>query len=356
MRKNPADERGEGTLPELTEFRTLPQPRKAVSPEAPKCLARVPLGEPSPRTGGLSEPTGSSAQTEKPPNGVTPPGLGLLEILRRSTEFLARARSASPRLDAELLLAMVLGVSRLALYLEFDRPLTQAELERFRPLLRRRADGVPMGYILGFREFYGFRLNLALGVLVPRPETELLVRLALDRLDAGARRCADLGSGSGCVGLALARLNSQLAVDSVDLAPQAAHQTAQNAARLGVAQRCAVFCGFWASPLADSGPYDLIVSNPPYVTTSEWEALEPTVRDHEPRLALDGGPDGLSSYRELLPTLPPIVRSGTVLVMEGDPRRLPEVADLCTQQWPAGRPELHQDLSGRERVIVFEVP
>ena len=213
-----------------------------------------------------------------------------------------------------------------------------------------------MGYILGFREFYGFRLNLASGVLVPRPETELMVRLSLDRLDGGARRCADLGSGSGCVGLVLARLNAQLAVDAVDLAPPAARQTAENAASLGVAERCAVFCGFWAAPLSDRGPYDLIVSNPPYVTTSEWDVLEPTVRDHEPRLALDGGPDGLSAYRELLPTLGPIVRSGTILVMEGDPRRLPTVADLCTQQWPAGRSELHRDLSGRERVIVFEVP
>lgn len=284
------------------------------------------------------------------------PGIALLQVLRRSTEYLGRSQSSSPRLDAELLLAMALGVDRLGLYLQYERTLGEMELKRLRPLLRRRAAGAPMSYILGFREFYGFRFSLAPGVLIPRPETELVVELALAHLDAAARRCADLGSGSGCAGLALACKRPRLALDAVDESPQAAHQTAQNAAGLGLAARVSVFSGIWATPLWERGPYDLIVSNPPYVTTAEWEELEPTVRDHEPRLALDGGPDGLSAYRELLPTVLPIARAGTVLVLEGDPRRLEAVAQLCSEQWPGGRVQLHRDLAGRERVVVFEVP
>jgi len=280
----------------------------------------------------------------------------VLPILQASTRYLASHRGDSPRLDAELLLAMALGVDRLQLYLQFDRPLTGAELKRLRPLLRQRAAGTPMSYLLGSREFYGLKFAVGPGVLIPRPDTELVVELALKRTGANIRRSADLGCGSGSLGLALAHARPKLQLDLVDISPQATRQAVQNAAELGLADRVSVFQGSWAEPLGARGPYELVVSNPPYVTAQEWAELAPTVRDHEPRLALDGGPDGLSSYRELLPTLGPIVRSGTILVMEGDPRRLPTVADLCTQQWPAGRPELHRDLSGRERVIVFEVP
>lgn len=272
-------------------------------------------------------------------------------VLRLSTEHLARARVASPRLDSELILAHVLGLSRIDLYLQFDRPLLESELEPIRDLLRRRAAGCPVAYLVGAREFHSLNFTVSPAVLIPRPESELLVDIGAALVGEVRTRVLELGCGSGCVAVALARSAPSARVDLVDLSPEAVAIAARNAEALGVEDRVEVLCGNWVDPVRARGPYDLVVSNPPYVTTAEWDGLDPGVRDFEPRLALDGGPDGLTSYRELLAVLPQVVRPGSVVLLEGDPRRLGGVEELARAAWPAAETSLHRDLSGRDRVL-----
>ena len=276
----------------------------------------------------------------------------LLSILRQSTGYLQEAGLDQPRLEAELLLAYCLGVSRLDIYLQFERRLLAPELSRIRPLLRSRARGRPFAYITGRKEFFGLAFEVGEGVLVPRPETELLVELGVVAAGTAAQiRCADLGCGSGCVGIAIAARLPAALVDTVDLDPAAVEFSRRNAIGNGVQERVAVLQGSWAAPLRDRGPYQLIVSNPPYVTSAEWADLNPGVRDYEPKMALDGGSDGLDSYRELLPGVAAVAAPGATILLEGDPRRMAALDRLCADLWPQSERRVHQDLSGRDRVL-----
>jgi release factor glutamine methyltransferase len=279
----------------------------------------------------------------------------ILEVLRRSSVYLGQAGIPSPRFESEIILASALNVSRLDLYLQFERPLDEVEIALLRDLIQKRSHGTPMAYLLGVREFFGLPFKVGAGVLVPRPETELLVEQGLAVIDRGARRCADLGSGTGCVGVALAVARTFLEVDSVDLSEQAVQFTVENGRRHQVQDRLRVHHGSWAEPLRRGGAFPLILSNPPYVTSAEYEELDPGVRAFEPRVALDGGADGLDSYRALLASLPPVVDRGTTLLLEGDPRRMDQLVLLCEETWPEGAARVHQDLSGRARVLEFQL-
>ncbi len=279
------------------------------------------------------------------------------EALRSTTRFLAASGSSSPRLDAELLLGRALGVERLQLYLQFERPLSVTERDRSRDLIRRRGHGEPVAYILGSKEFCGLSFKVDRSVLIPRPESEFLVELARQRLAQGdgSGRVADLGCGSGCLGISLAVGCIGAEVDLVDTSAAAAGLARENAAAHGVQGRVAVLEGDWVEPLAGRGPYRLVMSNPPYVTTAELEDLPPSVRDFEPRLALDGGADGLEAYRRLLPGLALITHPSSTVLLEGDPGRLPRVAEMCQEWWPEARVHEHQDLTARLRVLEVEV-
>ncbi len=276
----------------------------------------------------------------------------LLEIVRRSATYLGGHGVANPRLEAELLIGHCLNLSRLELYLQFDRPLQEVELSAIRPVLHRRAAGAPLAHISGRREFYGLDFEVGQSVLIPRPETELLVELALQAV-AGPlpTRIADLGCGSGCLGIAIAHHRPGALVDLVDLSEDAATIARRNVAHHGLQDRVRVWVGNWAEPLSGRGPYDLIVSNPPYVTGSEWAELDPGVRGHEPRLALLGGEDGLMSYRQLLPQAARVLRPHGVVLLECDQRRISAVRGLARDAWPAALTGVHRDLSGRERVL-----
>jgi release factor glutamine methyltransferase len=174
--------------------------------------------------------------------------LSVLEVLRRSTEYLGQGRSDSPRLEAEILLAHVLGLRRIDLYLQFDRPLAEAELTHARLLLKRRSSGAPVAYLVGEREFYGLAFAVRPGVLIPRPESELLVEIGLRRLGGGPGRtsCADLGTGSGALGVTIASSVPWVRVDAVDVAEVAVEVARDNARRLGVSDRFTVLQGSWA--------------------------------------------------------------------------------------------------------------
>jgi release factor glutamine methyltransferase len=283
--------------------------------------------------------------------------LTLLEVLRGSSSYLSRAGIERPRLDAEVLLAHLLQVRRIDLYLQFERPLTDLELTKLRSTLRLRARGTPVAYLVGEREFYGLSFIVKEGVLIPRPESELVVELALaDPVHQNRpRRVADLGTGSGCIGIAIAVAEPLATVDAVDISEVAVEVARDNANRLGVGDRVSILRGSWGEPLAGRGPYDVVVCNPPYVTSAELEELESGVREFEPSLALDAGRDGLAPYRELTPDLPKLAGPGATVLLEVDPRRAVAVAKLVVDAWPVARTRLHLDHSQRERVVEVDV-
>lgn len=255
-----------------------------------------------------------------------------------------------PRLEAELLLAHALRCSRLELYTGHDRPLAAAELAAYREAISRRRAGEPSAYITGTKGFWSIDLAVGPDVLVPRPETELLVEAFLERSDAG--RVLDLGCGSGCVGLALLNERTELTVDAVDLSAAACAVARHNAEALGLAARFEVFEGDLFAPLPAGTRYGAIVSNPPYVADGEIDGLEPEVR-REPRLALAGGADGLGVIRRILGEAPRWLEPGGLLLIEMDPRQTREAA---AELGPAlfGAPgEILPDLAGLERAVAF---
>jgi release factor glutamine methyltransferase len=281
----------------------------------------------------------------------------LVEVVRLSTRFLTERGSETPRLDAELLAAHSLGLRRIDLYLQHDRPLAESELEPMRALLRRRAAGEPVAYLVGEREFYGRAFRVTPDVLIPRPETETLVERTLRwaRAAAGPRgeglRLADAGTGSGCIACTLAAELPGAAVVAGDVSAAAVAVARDNAGRLGVAGRVTVEEGSWDAPLAPHAPFDALVSNPPYVTSGEMEGLIREVRDHEPRLALASGEDGLDAYRELLGRCLPLVRPGGYAALEIDPRRHDAVVALVAAARPGSEVGVIEDLGGMARVV-----
>jgi release factor glutamine methyltransferase len=278
----------------------------------------------------------------------------LIEVLRLSTTYLGDHGSTSARLDSELLCAQALGLRRLDLYLQFDRPLDEQELSAIRELVRRRGKGEPVAYITGQREFYGRGYAVTPDVLVPRPETETLVERAIatlrDRTTEGAR-VADLGTGSGCIAITLAAELPGIDVIATDISAPALEVARSNAERLGVPVTFAE--GSWADGL--SGHFDLIVSNPPYVTTGELESVDRDVRDFEPHGALLGGDGGLDAYRSLLASLAGHLTT-TRVMLEVDPRRATEVAAMFTTAYPDATASEIPDLAGRIRVVDLQLP
>ena len=205
-------------------------------------------------------------------------------------------------MEAEVLLAYILGTSRAVLIAHPERPLTPAQLDRYQALVRRRAADYPLPYLTGRLEFYGLEFEVTPEVLIPRPETEMLVELALARQPASA---VDVGTGSGCIAVSLAVHLPEATIYATEISPAALAVARRNAERHGVAERVRLLAGDLLSPCP--GPVDLIVSNPPYVSTGERASLPASVREYEPSLALDGGSDGLDVVRRLLAQAPAVL-------------------------------------------------
>ena len=273
--------------------------------------------------------------------------IALAEVLRRSTQYLEDRGSPTARLDAELLLAHGLGVSRIELYTGHDRPLTEAELDVCRELVRRRGDREPVAYIVGTRGFRHLDLKVDSCVLVPRPETELVVDRCLELLrDAAEPAVLDVGTGSGAIALAIASELPAARVTATDVSPAALDVAWANAVALGLAVEMRQ--GDLLDGLGDRR-FDLIVSNPPYVSEQEIEGLEPEVAVHEPRLATVAG-DGLDAYRRLLPDAREHLAEGGWLVLEcGAGQAGWLAAELDRLGY--GAADVARDLAGIERVV-----
>lgn len=260
------------------------------------------------------------------------------DFLRLAQGYLARHGVATPRLDAEVLLASVLGISRLELYARLDEPLERHEVDAYRDALRRRAAREPLAYIVGYREFYGLRMRVGPGVLIPRPETEYLVELALSSTEQAAPvRVADACTGSGAVAVAIAVRRPQACVVGTDVSEQALAFAAVNGRAHVPGGRVRWIRADGLRALAEAS-FDLVVSNPPYVPSGEMRALAPEIRHYEPREALDGGEDGLRTARELAREAMKVLRPGGVLIMElGTPAQARRLAAECLRAGGAYR-------------------
>ncbi len=283
----------------------------------------------------------------------------LMEVVRLSTGYLESHGSASPRLDAELLAATALRIRRLDLYLQFDRPLEEEQLTAIRELVRRRGDGEPVAHITGEREFHGRAFTVSPDVLIPRPETETLVEVTLERArsagaDGAGLRIADVGTGSGCIAVTLAAELPGATVTATDVSEAALAVAAANLRRHQLVDRVELVNGSWCDPLRGRA-FDIVVANPPYIPTAELDGLARDVRDHEPAIALDGGSDGLSAYRSLLPSIAGVLAPGGWSAVEIDVSAAAAVESLGREAFGVGTGvSVHDDLTGRPRVVAFE--
>lgn len=282
----------------------------------------------------------------------------VLGLVQWSASYLAERGVERGRLDAEHLLADALGTTRLQLYLQFDRPLSLEELAAFKPLLRRRAQREPLQYVVGRAAFRDLELAVDRRVLIPRPETEVLVDVVLEwaraRTDAAALDALDVGTGSGCIALALLTEGPFRRVVATDASADALVVAAANAAAAGVAHRWEGRLGPLWAPLADGGRFDLLVSNPPYVALGEAAGLEPEVRDWEPGGALFGGPEGLEVLTALVAGAADRIRSGGLLALEMGLGQAERVAEEVRATGAFGEPAIRRDLTGRPRILVAE--
>ncbi|MBX3397110.1 MAG: peptide chain release factor N(5)-glutamine methyltransferase [Gemmataceae bacterium] len=238
-------------------------------------------------------------------------------LLAWTADHFAKKGLESPRLDAELLLAHVLACKRIDLIVRYDEQPNEAQRAAFRSLVQKRLERCPTAYLVGTREFYLLPFEVNAAVLIPRPDTETLVDVGIEFLKKRpAPTVLDLGTGSGCVAVCLAHNVKAARVTAVDVSPDAVAVAERNAVRNGVADRIDFRVGNLFAAVEPGTRFDLIVSNPPYIPPSEIETLMPEVKDHEPRLALDGGTDGLAFYRRLTAEARGWLKSGGLLAVE----------------------------------------
>jgi release factor glutamine methyltransferase len=252
------------------------------------------------------------------------------EILRWATDDFRARGLESPRLDAEVLLAFALGATRVQLVVDRERPLAEAELARLRELVQRRRTHEPVAYLVGAREFYGRTFRVDRRVLVPRPDTETLVDVALRRTTARSMslRALDLCTGSGCVGVTLARERPTSRVHATDASEDALAVARENALRLGAYNMSVARGDLFVGLDPARRRFDVIVANPPYVPRGEIDTLAPDVRDHEPRAALDGGETGFDLIRRIVDEAPLYLVPGGTLAVEVGAGQGPETARL----------------------------
>jgi release factor glutamine methyltransferase len=278
----------------------------------------------------------------------------ILALIRWADERFTKEGMATPRLDAEVLLAETLGLDRVGLYTHFDQPLHPEELARFKKLILRRLRREPVAYILGRREFWSLPLHVSPDVLIPRPDTETLVSEALkvlEPLKGKELRFLEIGTGSGAISIALAKEWPAARGVATDLSPKALAVAEENALRCGVGERIRFARGDLFQPLGKGESFDLIVTNPPYIPRGELPSLMPEVRDYEPRIALDGGEDGLDFFRRALPSISEYLHPGSWFLAEmgaGQDRKILKIAEKNPGLDSFG---FAKDLSGINRVF-----
>ena len=273
-------------------------------------------------------------------------------ILQWTEQYFKEKGIDSPRLDAEVLLAHLLGKERIHLYVHFDEPLEAGELASYRELVKKRVQHVPVAYLTGQREFMGLPFHVASGVLIPRPDTEILVQTAIELLRAmsGETRFADIGTGSGAIALSVLHYVPGAFSEATDISKDALAIAEKNAASLGLSERVSFHEGDLLQPLGNS-QYHAILSNPPYIPDGDLPGLPPEVQEQEPRLALAGGSDGLDFYRRLAADAPARLLEGGFLAVEVGIHQAESVRCM-TEEHGLRDAEIRRDLAGIDRVVV----
>lgn len=281
----------------------------------------------------------------------------ILKTLEWIQGFFAEKGVDTPRLDAEVILAHVLATPRIMLYARFDQPLQAPELAEIKRLVARRARREPIAHLIGEKEFWSLSLAVNADCLIPRPDSETVVEVALaSSRDLAVGTIVDVGTGSGCLALALAREHPDARVYALEASPAAGQMAQINVQRTKLEDRVRVIDSDLLAGLpAEAAPIDLLVANLPYIPTAAVDTLMPDVRFFEPRMALDGGPDGLELYRRLLPQLRGVLAPGAAVVFEAQPDQMEPLVELMEQ---SGLVHVvrHRDGAGHERVVAGRAP
>lgn len=278
-------------------------------------------------------------------------------LIAWTTDFLRRQGSESPRLESEILLAHALGWQRVKLYMNINEEVGALGRAEFRKLVRKRSEGAPVAYLVGHKEFYSLDFEVDESVLIPRPDTETLVMTFLELAKPVQRPlCVDVGCGSGCIPVASCKHHPTARFVAIDLSEKAVHVARRNVEKHGLQERIDIRTGNLLEPLKPDETPDFIVSNPPYIPSSEIPKLDRDVREFEPLSALDGGPDGLRIVRELVDRSAVKLAGGGYLLIEiGHDQG--EIVKSLFEADPRWRSViLRQDFGGVPRVVVLQKP
>jgi release factor glutamine methyltransferase len=283
------------------------------------------------------------------------------KLLTWTADFLRKHGSESPRLDAEVLLAHACQCQRIELYTQFDRELDEATRAAFRELVKQRSQGTPVAYLVGHKEFFSLDFDVDRRCLIPRPETEHLVIAALDWIkrrtaahsDSIELRVVDIGTGSGCVAISLAKHSKLSKILAVDISPVAIEIAQANLAKHQLAERIQLYQGDLLEAIPSSeAKFDLIVSNPPYVSPTEFEQLPRDVRDYEPKSALVADQDGMAITQRLFEQAVTRLNKDGIIMVESSPTVIPRLEAWIDSQSLWQRSPTVKDLAGRPRIVL----
>ena len=289
------------------------------------------------------------------------------KLLNWTTEYLTSKGIDSPRLNAELLLSHVLGLKRIELYTQFDKPVTQQQLDKLHNLVQRASQNEPIAYLVGKTEFYSLELNVTPACMIPRPETELLVERAIEflRTRNGKQFVCDLCTGSGCIAVAIARNYPDCQIIATDISDAALSVAAKNIEKHRLKEQIRLLCGDLFDPIMPQldvekpvrhslgdGGFDLIVCNPPYVSAAEFEKLDKNVKDYEPKLALFAGDEGLDIYRRIIERVGTFLKSDAAVMLEIGYNQGQAVKQLLEQASCFGEITIEKDFDNNDRIAI----
>ena len=283
--------------------------------------------------------------------------LRIIDLLNRAAGHLEEKGFENARLEVERLLGHVLGLDRVRLYVEFERTVEDGELERFRELYRRRLDHEPLQHLIGSTGFRDLELKTDRRAFIPRPETELLVECAVDFLRGRPNPVvADLGTGTGAIAVSVVCEVPGSCAVAVDISDDALHLARSNADRMGVADAIELVSADMLEGLAGRGPFDAVLSNPPYIPANDIPGLEPEVRDHDPHTALDGGDDGCSFLFAIADHAYEYLKPGGLLLLECEGDQAPATAARLKATGQYRDITVLKDLAGRDRLVQGQRP
>jgi len=279
------------------------------------------------------------------------------KLLNWTSEYLTNKGVDSPRLSAEMLLSHALGLKRIELYTQFDKEVPQQQLDLLHGLVKRAGLHEPVAYLTGRTEFYSLELNITADCLIPRPETELLVQRAIEflRTRSGVQYICDLCTGSGCIAVAIAKNVPEARVTATDISAAALEVAARNVEKHRLTEHVRLLCGDLFEPIIkqlDVNQFDLIVCNPPYVSTAEYEKLDKNVKDYEPVSALLAGADGMDVFRRIIKKVDEFLKPGAALMLEIGYAQGPAVRELLEQTCAFAEIKIEKDFQDNDRIVM----